>query len=157
MKAHSVLTGACFAVIAVSAWADDPLDAFKGKLKEGLYEYKVEVDMSQMPGMAAGMGKHETSFQQCLTSEDIAKGRMGRGGRDGKAAADCDIRNVKTSANSASYTMACKGSGQMISDNKIVFMSDGYKMDSTMVMSQGGQTMKMLQHVDSHYLGPCKR
>ena len=157
MKTSRLLAATCLAAVAGSAWADNPFDAFKGKMKEGLYEYKTEVGMGQMPGMPAGAGKQNMSFQHCITAEDIEKGRMGRSGRDGKMAPDCEVKNFKMSGNSASYTMACKGQNNMTSDNKIIFTADGYKMDMNMVMNQAGQSMKMSQHVESRYLGPCSK
>ena len=151
-----LLIATCLAAVSASAWGDNPFDQFRGKMKEGLYEYKIEMDMGQIPGMPAGMGKQNTSFQQCVTAEDIEKGRVARSGRDGKKSEDCEVKNFKMSGNSASYTMACKGANQMTADNNITFTSDGYKLDSKMAMNQGGRTMNMTQHVDTRYLGPCK-
>jgi hypothetical protein len=154
MNAICLLTTAGLATLCAPVWADNLSDAFKGKMKEGLYDYKVDMDMGQMPGIPAGMGKRSSSFQHCLTAEDIDKGRMGRGGRDGKGGEDCQVKNFKMSGNTANYTMAC--GNEMTSDNTITFTYDGYKMDMNMVMSQSGQAMKMTQHVESRYLGPCK-
>jgi hypothetical protein len=155
MKAFRLLTTVCLTVVSASAWADNPFDAFKGKMKEGLYEYKMEMDMGQMPGMPPGMSKQNTSFQHCVTKEDIEKGRMGRSGRDGKIPDDCTVKNFKMSGNSASYTMECKGT--MTADNNITFTSTGYKLDSKMVMDHGGQAMSMTQHVESRYIGSCNK
>lgn len=157
MKAFLLLTAACLAAVSAPAWSDNAFEAFKGKMKEGLYEYKMEMDMGQMPGMPAGMGKQNMSFQSCLTPEDIGKGRMGRSGGDGKMPEDCDVKNFKMSGNSASYTMVCRGKNEMTADNNITFTSDGYKMDMNMVMNQAGRRMNMTQHVESRYLGPCKK
>jgi hypothetical protein len=67
-----------------AAWAPTtPSIAFKGKVKEGMYEYKMEMDMGQMPGLPPGMGKQSCTMQHCVTAQDIEKGRMGKG-RDGK-------------------------------------------------------------------------
>lgn len=157
MKTCRLLTAACFAAVCASAWADNSFDAFKGKMKEGLYEYKTTMDMGQMPGMPAGAGKHDMSFQQCLKSADIEKGRMGRSSGDGKMPEDCEVKNFNMSGNSANYTMVCKGKSEMTSDNHITFTSDGYKMDMHMVMGQAGHSMAMTQHVESRYLGPCTK
>ena len=155
MTAFHLLTTMCLTVVSALAWADNPFDAFKGKMKEGLYEYKMEIDMSQMPGIPPGMAKQNNTFQHCVTRENIEKGRMGRSGRDGKTAEDCTVKNFKMSGNSASYTMECKGT--MTADNNITFTSDGYNMDSKMVMDQGSRSMNMAQHVESRYLGPCNK
>jgi hypothetical protein len=49
------LFGACLAATSTAAFAAGPFgDAFKGKMKEGLYEVRMEMEM---PGMPQGMGK----------------------------------------------------------------------------------------------------
>ena len=125
-------------------------------MKEGMYEYKMEMDMGAMPGMPPGMGKQTHSFQKCVTAEDIEKGQMGRGpDRAGRPAPECDIKNFNQSGNTASYTMECK-QPKMTADNKITFTGDGFNMDMKMSMDQGGKMMNMSQHMEGKYLGPCK-
>ena len=142
---------------ACTAAAAGPFDQFKGKMKEGLYEYKMEMDMGQVPGMPPGMGKQNMTFQKCLTPQDIEKGQMGRGGgRDGKMPENCEVKNFNMSGNTASYTMVCKPPNEMTADNKITFTGEGFKMDMKMSMNQGGQVMNMNQRMESKYLGPCK-
>lgn len=155
MKALRLLTAACF-VFSIPAWADNPFEAFKGKIKPGLYEYNMEMDMGQIPGAPPGMAKHGTTFRQCVTPQDIDKGRMGRGPRD-QGGEDCSVKNFRMSGNSASYTMVCKGATEMTADNTITFTSDGYKMDSKMALSENGRPMRMAQHVESRYLGACSK
>ena len=55
------LAAAC-CVISAAALAG-PFDSFKGKMKDGMYEYKMEMDMGAMPGMPAGMGKQNMTFK----------------------------------------------------------------------------------------------
>ena len=58
MNTRCLLAVACAASFSLAATAaDNPFEAFKGKMKAGLYEYKIDMDMGQMPGMPAGMGK----------------------------------------------------------------------------------------------------
>ena len=155
MRNACLLAAACTAFAASIACAG-PFDQFKGKMKEGLYEYKMEMDMGQVPGMPPGMGKQNMTFQKCVTSQDIEKGQMGRGPRDGKAPENCEIKNFNMSGNTATYTMECKKPNEMTADNKITFTADGMKMDMKMAMNQGGRMMNMNQHMESKYLGPCK-
>jgi hypothetical protein len=150
------LAAVAAAVASFSAVAAGPFDAFKGKMKEGLYEYKTEMDMGAVPGMPPGMGKQSNTMQHCVTAEDIEKGQMNRG-RDGKAPGNCEVRDFKMSGNTASYTMECKGERPMKADNKITFTSDGYDMDMKMAMTHGGQTMNMNQKAKARYLGACKK
>ncbi len=154
MTKARLLAIACAAVSAVAIAG--PFDSFKGKMKDGLYEYKMEMDMGAIPGMPPGMAKHSMTFQKCLTPQDIEKGQMGRGaGRDGKMPESCEIKNFSQSGNTASYTMECK-QPKMSADNKITFTGEGFNMDMKMAMDQDGRMMNMTQHMESKYLGPCK-
>jgi len=148
------------AAVAVPSLAFAQFEQFRGKMKEGLYEYKMDMDMGQVPGMPAGMGKQSHTMQHCVTEQDVAKGDMGAKDRNGKGMSDnCKVQDMKVSGNTATYKMVCKGGPDMTADNKITFRSDGYTMDMTMDMERGGRNagapMHMKQHVDSKYLGPC--
>jgi uncharacterized protein DUF3617 len=146
------------ACIAFSATAiANPFDQFKGKMKPGMYDYKMEMDMGAIPGLPPGMGNQKMNFQKCLTQQDIDKGQMGRGsGRDGKNPESCEVKNFKMSGNTASYTMICK-EPPMSADNQITFSGDSFKMNMRMAMNQGGQVMNMSQRMEGTYLGPCKK
>ena len=101
MKAARLLTLACVATLAATAWAQtNPFSAFKGKMKDGMYDYKMEMDMGQIPGMPAGMGKQTYSFQRCVTPQDVEKGEMTKG-RDGKMPENCEVKDMKMSGNTA--------------------------------------------------------
>ena len=140
---------------ATAALADSPMSAMKGKMKDGLYSYKMEMDMGQMPGMPAGMGKQTMSFEHCLTQKDIEKGELGKRREDRPA--DCEIKDFKMSGNTASYRMVCKGEGAMTAENTITFIPDGYSMVMKMAMNHDGQKMNMTQNMQAKYLGPCKK
>jgi hypothetical protein len=153
MNKTAIAAATCCALSAAIAFAG-PFDAFKGKMKEGLYETKMDMDMGQMPGMPPGMGKQSHTHQHCVTAKDIEKGLDK--GRDGKGPNEsCEVKNMNMSGNTATYTMVCS-KPKMTADNKITFSGNGYVMDMTMSMDQGGQTMNMKQHMESKYLGPCK-
>ncbi len=152
MTKSRILAIAC-AAVSCAAIAS-PLDALRGKMKEGMYEYKMEMDMSGMAGLPPGMGKQTHTFKKCVTHDDIAKGQMGRGPDRAGKAPECDIKNFSQSGNTASYTMECK-QPKMTADNKITFTGDGFNMDMKMAVDQGGRPMNMTQHMESKYLGPC--
>jgi len=157
MKVTHALAVACAAAFASAAVAaDNPFEAFKGKMKPGMYEYKIEMDMGQMPGMPAGMGKQNMGFQKCVTEEDIAKGNMNRGPRDPSGESQCEFKNFKMSGNTASYSMVCKGRSNMTADMVMTFVGDGWKGDMTMNMDREGRQMTMKQHMETKYLGACK-
>ena len=147
------LFGACLAAASTAAFAASPFgDAFKAKMKEGLYEVRMEMEM---PGMPQGMGKQQMTMQNCVTAKDIESGSVGRG-KD-QMQSQCEIKNFKMSGNTASYTTVCKGEHAMTADTTITFAGNDYKMDMKMSMNQSGQVMKMNQKMDGRYLGPCKK
>ena len=149
------LSLAAFATAALAA-DDNPFAAFKGKMKEGQYDMTMEMDMGQMPGMPAGMGKQSHKFSHCVTQQDIDKGALGKG-RDGKMPENCKISDFRMSGNTASYHMECTGDRAMSADNQITFLGNGYDMNMKMkmAMGQGGQPMEMTQKMQSRYAGPC--
>ena len=153
MKNECLVAVACVA-FSTTAIAN-PFGQFKGKMKEGLYEYKMEMDMGQIPGMPPGMGKQQHTMQNCVTNKDIEGGGFSKG-RDSQRPENCDIKNFNMSGNTATYTMVCKGDQPMSADNKITFSGDGFKMDMKMAMTRGGQVMNMTQRMEGKYIGPCK-
>ena len=155
MKNIAIAAATCCALSAAVAFAG-PFDAFKGKMKEGLYETKVEMDMGQMPGLPPGMGKQSFTHQHCVSDKDFEKGSFGKG-RDGKGPNEsCEVKNMSVSGNTATYTTVC-AQPKMTADNKITFTGNGYILDMTMTMDQRGQTMNMKQHMESKYIGPCNK
>ena len=145
------LAAACAAALCATAASAGPFDGFKGKMKEGLYEMKMDMEM---PGMPGGMGKQSHTMQHCVTAQDIEGGKMG--GKD-QMPKDCEIKDMKMSGNSATYKMVCKGQMNMTADVNMTFNDSGYRMDQKVAMNQGGQVMNMTHRIDSKYLGPCKK
>jgi hypothetical protein len=158
MRISRLLALACAAALSTAAGAaDSPFSAFKGKMKDGMYEYKMTMDMGQSPGMPAGMAPQSMTMQHCLKNADIEKNGFAKG-RDGKGMPEnCKVDNFKMSGNTASYTMVCKGGPDMTADTVITFMSDGFKQDMKMAMAsqQGRPAMNMTQHMEGKYVGPC--
>jgi len=151
MKTAVVIVAAFAASAAV---AQSPADAMKGKMKPGLYAYKMEMDMGQVPGMPTGMGKQTMNMQHCVTPQDIERGQVGKG-RDGKANSNCEMQDFKMSGNTATYRMVCTGQGAMTADTRITFVPDGFNMAMKMAMDQGGRKMNMKQNMEGRYVGPC--
>ena len=153
MNKIAIAVGAVFALAATSAFAG-PFDQFKGKMKPGLYEMKSEMDMGQVPGMPPGMGKQSMTHQHCITDKEIERGGWEKNAGN-KGTESCEIKNMNMSGNTATYTMVC-AKPKMSADNKITFTGNGFVMDMNMTMDQQGRTMKMRQHMESKYIGPCK-
>jgi hypothetical protein len=157
MNAIRLIVATSAATLSLAAVAAGPFDQFKGKMKEGLYEYKMEMDM---PGMPAGMGKGPMThtFQHCVTAKDLEEGGFAKGGRDGKGMPkDCEVKNMNVSGNTATYTMECTGEHKMKADNKITFVPNGFDMDMKMQMNQGGQVMNMTQKMQGRLVGACTK
>ena len=132
------------------------MEAMSGKMKEGMYAYKMEMDMGEVPGMPKGMGKQTMNFQHCVTKQDIEKGQLGKG-RDDKRPQNCEMKDFKMSGNTASYKMVCKGDPSMTADSTVTFVPDGFRMNMKMAMDQGGQKMNMTQNMEARHLGPCPK
>ena len=142
------------ALAAFCTAASAQLEGMKGKMKEGLYEYKMETDMGAMPGMPAGMGKQTHTVQNCVTAKDIESGSFAQERKD--AGNDqCKVRDYKMTGNTASYIMECKG--EMRVDAKMTFADNAFTMENDMQMNQGGQVMKMKQKIQARHIGPCKK
>src|SRR5690242_13426797 len=122
----------------------------------GMYEYKMDMDMGQIPGMPPGMGKQSHTFQHCVTAEDINRGEVGKGGRD-NTPKNCEVKDFRMSGNTASYRMVCTGERPMEAENRVTFEGNGYTMDMKMAMNQRGQPMHMTQHMQARYLGACTK
>lgn len=153
MKIYSLAAVSAAACLAGTlSHAAGPFDAFKGKVKPGMYEMKMDVDMGDMPGLPPGMGKQSHTIQHCVTQEAIDRGEMNKGPRDNPRG-ECQVKNMNVSGNTGTWTMECPN---MKGDARMTFTGDGYKMDSTMTMNQGGRAMTVRNHTESRYLGPCK-
>ena len=135
------------------ALAQSPFDSMKGKVKPGLYNYKMEMDMGQVPGAPPGMGKQTMNMQHCVTPQDLEKGELTAKKDMPK---DCKVSDYKMSGNTASYRVACTGEFKMAADNVITFVPDGYRIQMKMKMDQGGQAMNMTQNIEAKYAGACK-
>ena len=157
MKTAALFSLACLAALPLAAAAaDNPFQAFHGKVKPGMYEYRTEMDMGAIPGMPPGMGKQSHTFEHCVTAEDIQKGEMNRNDRS-RMPKDCDVKDFHMSGNTATYKMVCTGQHAMTADNRITFKGDGYDMDMVLDMNEGGRPMHMKQHMQARYTGACSK
>ena len=127
---------------------------FKGKMKAGLYEMTMSMEMSGMQDMPQGMKMPVTKTQHCVTKKDIEEGSqkmLGQNGQRGEASTECEMKNFTMSGDTASYKMVCPGEMKM--DGTMTFTGTGYKGASNMTIDKD-QSMKMT--FESKYLGACK-
>ncbi len=139
------------ATLTISAFAaDNPFAAFKGKMKPGMYETQIEVDMSQVPGMPPGEGRKVATQQHCVTPEQIERGGISRG----RPADDekCKVRGFMMSGDVASYSMACP---DITADVQMTFAAGGYRMAMKSTLEKDGKKVEVTQRMQGRYLGPC--
>jgi hypothetical protein len=153
MVRHYAGAALAFAAFLTSgpAWAQKPpADLFKGKLKPGLYEDRVEVDMTGVPGIPKEHAKQSQTTQRCMTPEELNKGL----GEDERG---CETTGFKMMGDTASFTTTCKkGNETQIAEIKLTTTAQGMKSELKSTMKQGGQTSTSTMRSESRYLGPCK-
>ena len=147
-----LVAAACSALALPALAQDNPWGSMKGKMKEGMWQYTME--MGAVPGMPQGMKMPPMTFSRCLTAKEIESG--GATTRDGKMPEQCSVKNMKASGNNLSYTMECTKDPKMKSDVNMTFQGDGFTMKQDMTMDHQGQPMKMQQTMTGKYTGPCK-
>lgn len=149
-----VLIAALLGTFAFAAHGQAGVD-LRGKMKEGMYETTVKMEM---PGLPAGMGSH--TARKCTTKEDLEKGRDMF--RDPKQAhnTSCEVKNVKQSGNTMTYDMDCPKEG-MSSTTTLAFNDNNVKGVTKTKMS-GEKTKglppgmgEMTMNFESKYLGAC--
>ncbi len=129
---------------------DNPWSALRGKVKEGNWEYRMQM---QMEGMPAGMKMPEQVINNCVTNESVEKG--GLGSKDGKMPDGCTVKNMKVSGSTATYRLECTKDPVMTVDTTMTFGGDQMNMTQKMAMNQGGQVMNMTNTMTGRYTGPC--
>jgi hypothetical protein len=140
--AAAALALAAFALPAAAQNQKPYKDAFKGKIREGEYEMKLELDMG-------GKGKHGETKKQCVTPKDLDQGLEGD--------KNCGIRNFKSTANGVSFTAECTGKDAVVSENTMTFTPEGYSAETRTTQKVGAEEVKSTLRIQSRYLGPCKK
>ena len=129
----------------------------KGRMKEGQYEttFKMEI-----PGLPAGIGGFNNTVRNCVTKEDIEKGKgdMFRDPKNGRKDSSCEMKNMKSSGSTVSYEVDCPKEG-MNSVTTLAFDDNSVKGLTKMKMT--GENAKdmppgmanMQMQFESKYLG----
>jgi uncharacterized protein DUF3617 len=115
-------------------------------MQEGLWEITTRMEM---PGMPAGMGAH--TVQQCVTKQDTADPSRTMPKDD-----HCTLADFKTSGNTVTWSVVCKGEGDMTGTGSMTYRGSSYDGTMNVQMRQGGQTMAMTQHIAGRRIGPCR-
>ena len=120
-------------------------DAFKGKLKPGLYEMLVESDMSNMPGMPKDKGKGSEKRQKCISQQEIDRGVEND--------PNCPTTAYAASGNQISMSAACKDGAKL--ETKMVFTGNGYTAEMKVSGTHDGKPIGSTHKMTTKYLGPC--
>jgi hypothetical protein len=147
------LAALALALALPAAAQDNPFSGMKGRIKEGMWEYKMQ--MEGVPGMPAGMSMPAITFNHCITPQDVEKGGFAQ--KDGKMPDGCSVKNMQMTKDGATWRMECTKDPKMIVDSTMSGTPEGFTMKQKMQMNQGGQVMNMNQTMTARYTGPCKK
>ena len=122
-----------------------PSGIFKGKVAEGLYEVKSEIDLTGVPGVPRDKQKSAETRSRCVTRQEIDQGVS--------AGADCSVTRYTEAGNTARILMACKDG--RTSDMKYAFGPDGFTSDTTTTGKEGGKAFVSVFRSKATRVGPC--
>ena len=120
-------------------------DAFKSRVKPGLYEMTVETDMSGVPGVPKGKEKHTEKRQQCVTQQDVDRGI--------EDDPNCPTTAFSAAGNQVSMATSCNDGAQV--ETKMVFNATGYTADMKVSGKRDGKPYTATHKMSTRYVGPC--
>lgn len=148
MRPARALAVAALALFSACAWGEaPPKDIFKGRIKEGLYETRTEIDMSAVPGVAKGAQKQTQTQQRCVTRAEIDKGMS--------SDKNCPITTHKVAGNVVEFGADCTDGSK--TSMRMTFGATGYEAEMKSVGSKGGKPYQSMIRSQSRYLGACKK
>lgn len=131
---------------AGAAWAQQSSkDVYKGRVKEGLYEVRTDVDLSGVPAVAKEKQKSTHTRQRCFAREHLERGI--------EAGKDCEVKSYKATDTSASIVMACKDGS--VSEMKLSFKPSGFTTETRTTGKEDGKPFVAAFREEAKYAGPC--
>lgn len=127
---------------AISAWAE---------LKEGLWEMTTQAEMKGIPGGPQSMPP--TTVRQCVTKSNPVPQNQDKN-------FECKTINMKTSGNTVTYNIECKGKDGSVMQTSGTSTYTGSSMNgsSTINLNMKGQPkMQMSIKNKGKYIGPCSK
>ena len=121
-------------------------DAFKGRLKPGLYEMTVDTDMGNMPGVPKDKVKSTETRRKCITQQDVDKGI--------EPDPNCPMTAYAQAGNQVSTSSICKDGAAL--DSKMTFNPNGYLAEMKVSGTIEGKKVGSAHRMTTKYLGPCK-
>jgi hypothetical protein len=128
-------------VWTVGAWAE---------LKEGLWEITTQVEMKGIPGMPS---MQPTTVRQCITKSNPVPQNKDKD-------VDCKPVNVKTSGDTVTYNMECKGKdgGVIQTSGTSTYTGNSLSGSSTTnIIKKGQPKMQMSVKTRGKYIGICTK
>ena len=133
-------------VAAAPAWAQQSaVNVFKGKVREGLYEVKSEVDLTRVPGIPRDKQKSTESRTRCVTQREIDHGIS--------SDAECSVTRYTEVAGGAHILMSCKDG--KASDMRFSFAPGEFASETTTTGKDGGATFVSVFRSKAKLVGPC--
>ena len=130
----------CFMAVPLTVHASGP------SIQEGKWEI---ITKMEMPGMPSDMPQQTFVHTECLTKDDYVP----QGSQTSGSGGDCEIRDVRTSGDTVSWTMHCNtGQGEMNGEGSIAYSGDTFKGTIKTVMP----AMEMTQHLQGRRIGNCE-
>ena len=131
---------------AAPAGAYKGKDAFKGKLKPGLYEMIVESDMGNMPGVPKDKAKQSEKRQKCITQQEVDKGI--------EDDPNCPMTTYAASGNQISTTATCRDGAQL--ETRLALGATGYTAEMRVSAKHEGKPISATHKMTTKYIGACK-
>jgi hypothetical protein len=130
MRGRVIAVAATLALAAPWAGAQQSAAGiFKGKVAEGLYEVKSEIDLTGVPGVPRDKQKSSESRSRCVTRAEIDQGIS--------AGADCSVTKYTEAGSTTRVLMACKDGRS--SDMKYTFSKEGFASETTTTGKEDGK------------------
>lgn len=145
-------TGCALALAVALATAAPPAGAqqsaaniFKGKVAEGLYEVKSEIDLTGAPGVPRDKQKTTEVRSRCVTTQEIDQGIS--------PGSDCAVTSFTQSAGAARILMTCKDGRK--SDMKYTFSPGAFASETTTTGKEAGAAFVSIFRSNARLIGPC--
>lgn len=122
--------------------------------KPGMYEYKMTIEMSGIPGMGT-MKMPPSSFKKCVTQKDVDEGRQMM--NDPKSGGfKCTMTSFSAKGDSGEYAQACEGSNMtMTVAGSFVQKGDTQVHNSKTSMQGKGMNTTSNNVMEIRRLGDC--
>lgn len=121
--------------------------------KPGMYEYKMTMEMTGIPGMGT-MKMPPSSFKRCVTQKDVDEGRQMMG--DSQNGFKCTMTSFSGQGGSGQYAQTCEGSDmKMTVVGNFVQKGDTQVHTSKTAMQGKGMNTNANNSMEIRRLGDC--